>query len=308
MTPSNGRMRLANVTRGVIESPLRTLIYGTEGIGKTTWAAGAPAPIFISAEKGTEMVDCARYPEAQTWPDVFEALADLRSGAHEFQTVVIDSLDWAEGLLWGFICRRDGKSHIEDYDYGKGYVVALGEWRRLLAEIEGLQSARGTHVILVAHAILTNYPNPMGSNYDRYGLKLQDSKRASAAGLVKEWCQDALFANYDDTTYKDGKQIKGIGTGARIVYTSHHAAYDAKNRHDLPEKLPLCFEDYFAAVKARAPGDSKAIREEIATLVKEIGDLDLAKKVKEYVNGGDDVSRLVKARDRLRAKLATKEG
>ena len=305
---ANGRMGLSNVTTGVVEVPHRVGLYGPEGIGKTTWAAGAPKPIFLPTEAGTERIDVARFPAPEKWGDVFDAVASLRTESHDYRTFVVDTVDWLERLIWDHICKRDGKSHIEDYGYGKGYTVALSEWRRLLAELEALQRDTQMHVVLVAHAIVAPFKNPLGEDYDRYSLKLYDGKRASASGLVKEWLEDVLFCNFEDHTYRDDKQrFKGIGDGARFVYTSHHAGYDAKNRHGLPEKLPLDFSDYLAAC-AGAEADAKLIRKEIADLVKELGDKALGKKVRDYVNGGKDVGRLVKARDRLRAKLLMKEG
>src|SRR5688572_21053761 len=130
------RMTLGAVTRGRVDKPQRIVLYGTEGIGKSTFAADAPSPIFIPSEAGTEHLDVARFPLVESWRDVLDALDELR-GEHTYRTVAIDTLDGLEPLVWSHTCATKLASnkrveHIEDYGFAKGYIYALDVWRQLL--------------------------------------------------------------------------------------------------------------------------------------------------------------------------------
>lgn len=247
-------MKLDQVRRGVVEVPYRILIAGIEGCGKTTFASKAPEPIIICGEKGAEHIDTPKlYPA--NWKDVLSAIDTLIAETHTFKTVVIDTLDAIEPWVWSYVCERDGKKDIEDYGYGKGYVVALGEWRSFLAKLEKLK-AKGINIILVAHTNIRLFKNPEGPDYDRYELKLQDKAR----GLFKEWVEEVLFAGYETFYDKgNGGKVKGL-TGERVIHTTRTAAWDAKNRHNLPSTLPLDFEAFQEAMaRGLDPASLKAV-------------------------------------------------
>lgn len=303
--PRAGRMALAAVTRGTIEAPLRVLLYACEGLGKTTWGAGAPSGIFLPGEEGTNHLDVARFPRPEKWDDVFDAIRTLRTEPHEFKTLVIDTVDALEPLCWAHVAHAAGKKDVEDFGYGKGYVAAFAEWQRLLAELEALRRERGMMIITVAHAQVRTWKNPAGADFDRFTLKLHDK----AAGLLKEWHDAVLFAHFEEYADKgDGRRAKGISTGARVIHTVRTAAWDAKNRFDLPETLPLSWEDFAKAVAARRPDDPAKLRTDITTLAASIGDPELGGKIEAaVVKAGDDAAALARIKDRLSAKLAQKE-
>lgn len=281
--PTPPRMTLGAIAKGKRQEPISVLLYGVEGIGKSTFGADAPRPIFIDGERGTDELDVARFPTPETWQDVRDAIRTLTADAHEFETLVIDTLDWLEPLLWRFICQRDGKKDVEDYGYGKGYVAALDEWRIFLAALERLRQAKRMHVVLLAHSWIKPFKNPEGDDFDRYEMKLH----AKAAGLLKEWPKAVLFANYETIAAKDTKtkRVRGVSTGARFVYTQRTAAYDAKNRYGLPESLPLSWASFYeaavagldpAALKAKAAEAAKALpadaQEKVAAALARAGD------------------------------------
>lgn len=303
--PTPSRMTLKGVTRGRQEKPDRILIYGTEGVGKTTFAAAAPSPIFVPVEDGTAHVDVARFPQPESWLEVLDAVRVLTVEQHEHQTLVLDTLDASEALLWKHICERDKKSSIEDYGYGKGYVAALNEWRALLGALERLQRERRMGVILVAHSLIRTFKNPEGDDFDRYQLKLHDK----AGGLLKEWSEDVLFARWETFAIKDEKtgRTKGVSSGARVIHTVRTAAWDAKNRHSLPDTLPLGYEDFMVAAgrrQVRSPADLKT---SIAAKLEQLADAELAKKVQGAVNGAkDDAEQLAKIDNRLTALVERK--
>src|SRR5689334_17219845 len=129
------RMKLANVVKGKIKRPVRVVLYGPEGVGKSTFGAGAPKPIFLGAEDGTAQLDVSRFPAPERYEDILEALRVLATDEHDYETLVVDSLDWVEPLMWNYMCKRDGQDNIVAYGYGKGFDLAVDEWRKFLAAL-----------------------------------------------------------------------------------------------------------------------------------------------------------------------------
>lgn len=302
------RMTLGAVTRGQLHKPLRVLLYGVEGVGKSTFGAAAPSPIFLASEDGTATLDVARFPEPQCWSDVLDAIDTLTTEPHDFRTLVIDTLDWLEPLCWAQVVAEGGPKikSIEDFGYGKGYVAALDQWRGLLARLERMRTARGMHVIMLAHSWVKPFKNPEDDDYDRYELKLH----AKAGGLLKEWCDAVLFARHDETTARDEKtkRTRGVSSGARVICTSRTAAYDAKNRHDLPPTMPLSWADFEAATIARAPASATALRARIEQLLPSAAPDIAARAQKAVTEAGEDAARLARIADHLAATISTAQG
>jgi hypothetical protein len=299
-------MTLANLVSGRQEVPFRAVVYGSSGIGKSTFAADAPSPVFIGAESGTEQLDVQRFPTPADYTDVLDALAELTNSPHEFKSVVVDSLDWLEPLIWSHICQRDHKANIEDYNYGRGHVVALDEWRIFVATLERLRRQRNMNVILVAHSWIRPFRNPEGSDWERYEMKLH----AKAAGLITEWGDALLFANYETLTATDDrtKRVKGVSTGARVIHTVRSAAFDAKNRYSLPDVLPLSFAEFEAAMKAGVPANAGdlivAINAEAESASPELA----AQAAGFIAKANGDASKLAKTLNWVRARVETQGG
>jgi hypothetical protein len=251
------RSFLAEVKTGKLEQPLRVVVHGPQGVGKSTLAAGAPEPIFIGAEDGSAALDVARFPQPSSLDDVIAMVHELTRTPTPYQTVVIDSLDWLEPMVWQHVCEAANSPRIkaiEDFGYGKGYVAALDEWRRLLIALDQLRAARRMHVVMIAHTAQKKTKNPAGDDWDRFAMKLNEK----AAGLVSEWADDVLFAQFEFFTERtresrDGKeyQAKGVSTGKRLLYTTWNAAYDAKNRHGLPESIELSWPAFYELATAQ---------------------------------------------------------
>ncbi len=232
-------MNQLKIHTGKAGGALKVVVYGPEGIGKSTLAARFPRPVFIDTEGSTRHMDVSRTDKPSSWTMLMEQVQYIRSDPGVCSTLVIDTADWAEQLCIASICADKKLSGIEDMGYGKGYVYLAEEFGRLLNVLEEIVG-RGVHVVLTAHAMMRKFeqPDEMGA-YDRWELKLQ--KKTSA--LVKEWSDLLLFANYKTlsvATDEKGKKFKAQG-GRRVIYTSHHPCWDAKNRLGLPEELPLDF-------------------------------------------------------------------
>lgn len=225
-------------SRGRVARPQKAVVYGPEGVGKSTLASQFPEPVFLDTEGGTHHLDVVRFPEASTWDDITAAVAQLATGDHNFKTLVIDTADWLEKRLAEHICRKANKESIEDFGYGKGYVILAEEFAKFLTSLDTL-IRRGMHVVLLAHSTVRKFESPdQAGSYDRYELKL--SKQVGP--LLKEWADLILFANYvTKIAENESGRKRGVGGRERTLFTTHTAAFDAKNRHGLEEKLPFAF-------------------------------------------------------------------
>lgn len=223
--------------------PPRVVIHGAQKIGKTTFAAGAYNPIFIALEDGLSgLDDVAAFNGGQplrSYEEVEQALDALSGEEHDFGTVVIDSTDWLEPLIWAHTCRKNNWQSIEQPGFGKGYVEANAVWREFLDRLNWLRNERGMAVILIAHSAVKRFEAPDSEAFDRYELKMQKG----ALGLIVEWADAILFAQEETAIKKEahGQNVRarGISTGRRIVNTNAKPSFIAGNRYDLPDVLPL---------------------------------------------------------------------
>jgi len=250
---------LEKIHAGRRHSPPRLLIYGTEGIGKSTTASQAPKAIFIPTEDGLDQIDCTSFPLAGKLADVDAAIQSLLQEKHDFETVVLDSADWLERLIWDALCDQYGVSSIEKVDggYAKGYTHALTHWRKVLNNLNALRTKRGMCVILLAHAKVEKFEDPEHSAYDRYSPRLH--KHANA--LVTEWADAVLFATRkiitktEEAGFNRERTIAaGLGKdgGERVLRTVGSPACVAKNRYSLPAELPLSWSALMQALLVAA--------------------------------------------------------
>lgn len=229
------------IIKGKIKKAKKVVIYGPEGIGKSTFASKFPDPVFIDTEGSTNDMDVARLPRPTSWIMLLEELQYVEKNPGVCKTLVIDTIDWAEQLCVEHICAKHNKSGIEDFGYGNGYVYTKEEFGRFLNKLTDVIET-GVNVVLTAHAQLRKFeqPDEMGA-YDRWELKLGKKTQSQTSPLVKEWADMLLFCNYK--TYSiavddKGKKHKAQG-GKRVMYTCHHPCWDAKNRYNLPEECEL---------------------------------------------------------------------
>lgn len=226
------------ITRGARPAAKKVVLYGPEGIGKTTFAAHFPDPLFIDTEGGSDPYDLARLPAPESWQMLNAELRQVLADPGCCRTLVLDTLDWAERLCRDDLLARTKKNSIEAFGYGKGYVYLAEEFARLLGLLEQVRGA-GIHVVCTAHAALRKFeqPDELGS-YDRWELKLTKN----VTPLVKEWADLLLFANYKTVVVRSETGKDKAQGGSRVLYTSHHPCWDAKNRYGLPEELPFAYE------------------------------------------------------------------
>jgi hypothetical protein len=241
---------IETIESGRKPAPRRVLLYGTHGIGKSTFGSMSEKPVFIQTEDGLGEISCDKFPLAESFDQVMSAISGLYTEEHKYRTVVIDSLDWLERLIWEDVCRNKGVDSIEDIGYAKGYTFALTQWREFLEGLSALRNDKGMTIILIAHAKIERFENPETETYDRYVPRLH--KLASA--IVQEWCDEVLFATYRVRTRQSDegfnrKRTHAMGEGERIVRTVERPAHLAKNRLNLPDELPLDWTVYADYIK-----------------------------------------------------------
>ena len=244
------------IISGKIQQAQSILIYGPEGIGKSTLAAQFPKPVFIDCERGTGWMNVDRLP-CKSWQDIMDAVKHVKNQKHEYKTVVIDSADWAERDCVQYVCSRGGKSSLSEFDHGKGYVKLSDEIEKFLNSLNDLIDA-GMHVIFVAHCATKKIelPNEDGS-FDHYEI----SCSGRVAPLLKEWAGAVLFINYKiQVTENESGKMKAVGGRKRIIHTQHTAAYDAKNRWELPDQIPFALPfDFGVFAKVLGENASKPV-------------------------------------------------
>ena len=243
-----------NITRGKVQTAKKVIIYGVEGIGKSTLASQFPDPLFIDTEGSTKELDVNRYDKPSSWSMLKEQVS-YTVKTRPCKTLVIDTVDWAEKLCIKSICDASGKKGIEDFGYGNGWVYEKEEIEKLLDMLEEVIAA-GINVVLTAHAIIRKFeqPDELGA-YDRYEMKLGKKTTNLIAPILKEWADMVLFANYKTLAVavdKDGKKHKAQG-GKRVMFTTHHPCWDAKNRYGLPDEIPMEYSAIKHIIEQTAP-------------------------------------------------------
>lgn len=228
---------LSQIHLGKKPAPRRCMVHGVQGVGKSSWAATSDNPVFIQTEDGLGEISCAKFPLARSFGEVMTALTELRTDPHDFKTVVIDSLDWLERLIWGEVCAGENVSNIEKIGFQKGYTYSLNYWRMLLDALDTLRRERGMAIILIAHTKIEKFQTPEDSAFDRFSPRLHKL----AAAVIMEWCDEVFFATYSSTT--DPKKVKNVEP-ERVMRTTEGPTHVAKNRLRLPTELPLEWAAY----------------------------------------------------------------
>lgn len=293
---------LEQVTKGKLKQPVLALCYGPDGVGKSSLGASMPAPIFLGTEKGTAFLDVARFPSIANFKQVLQALDELTTAKHEFQSLVVDSLDWLEPVVWEQVCIDNNWKHMEDPGFGKAYVLANRYWQDMMGRLTKLRESRGMNILLIAHSQVKLAKDPQNqTEYDRYQLKLNEK----AAALWREYTDAVLFANFEVFTKEQKGKTKAFGDGARYLYTERRPGFDAKNRYGLPFQIPLDWDAFMDAYLSEQPEDPETILSHIEELLSNVRDAAVKTKVEESLKlVGKDVAQLERIQNKLRALVA----
>lgn len=242
---------LASISRTGAPKPPRVVVFGTHGVGKTSFAASAPKPIFIRTEDGLDAVKVDAFPLAKSLDDVMAAFEALATENHEYQTVVLDSADWLENMILQQVAKDHGldafDSNAKALAYGRGHKAAADYWRNILQAFDYLRDQKGMGVIIIAHCQIKRFDDPTTDAYDRYQLDLNKE----AASVISEWCDILGFANFRISVKEEavgigGKKKRGVGSGERFLFTQERPAYMAKSRWSIPDTIPLDYDSLAA--------------------------------------------------------------
>lgn len=250
------------IISGVLEKPVKGLIYGPQGVGKSSLAKDMPNPIFIDVEGGTTRLNVKRTPRPMNWAHLMQIVRDLASDLQGFQTIVFDTSDWMERLAVAHILGINGSTEMGKdasgkKDWGKSYTQLTELWSSFLTQIESdFIDSRKAHVVFLAHSTTKRFELPEeNGEFDKYMLKMSER----AGGLVKEWCELMLFVNYQTMVIVKESEKKGKAQGGarRMMYADNRASFEAKNRFSLPPEMELgfgpiarCFQGGIAAAPA----------------------------------------------------------
>lgn len=242
---------LDKIRRGRISGPLKVLVYGTPGVGKSSFAASAPGVLFVDCERRTDHLDVARV-QPDTWDEVLNIMRELITNPGEYKTIVFDTIDHMELMMHRAVCERNGWTSVEDPGYGKGYAVALLDWTRFLNGLE-LMKAKGLTTVLLAHSVVRTVKSPTGDDYDKMDLKMKGGQKTNSGDVITAVMDLVGYARFDDLTKKTSKdpsaRAKAITTGERLLTFKHSPAFTSKRGIPIADECKLSWAAFEEALK-----------------------------------------------------------
>lgn len=236
--------------------PPRDLIYGTQGIGKSTLGSLLPSPVFLATEDGLSGLPGLDHWEIKSYQDLIDAITVLHE-EHDFQSVVLDTVTAFEPILHRKLLELWHTDSIDKVGTnGGGYYKwrqeALPLWQEILDGLDSLRITRGLRITLIGHSIDKEIKPPEADPYRKYTIDLLNNK---AAAMLYRWADVVGFCNYRISVTGATKDKRGqitragraVGSGERVMYLSERPAFYAKNRFDLPDEIPLNGHDYLNA-------------------------------------------------------------
>lgn len=241
---------MSTITKQRERRPPRVILYGPEGIGKSTFAANGPNPIFIQTEDGLGEIEVSKFPLAKSWAEVRDQLTALQDETHDYEMVVIDTLDWLEKLIWEQVALDHKKKSIDDIPFYKGYLAATNYWKEVTEALDDLRQRKQMACCLLAHSKVERFEDPQSAAYDRYVPRL--NKHAS--DHVREWSDAILFADIrkriqtEDQGFGKTRAIAHSIGDERIIRAVGSPTCVAKNRYGITGEIPLSWSAFVSAM------------------------------------------------------------
>lgn len=219
-------------------SPPKMLIYSEHGLGKSSLAAAAPAPVFINIEDGLSEIETDAFPVAETYEDVKEQLTMVLQEEHQFKTLVIDTADWLETRINEYVCKQGNKESISDFAYGAGFQQTFEETVKIVKMLNKIHREKNMGIILLSHAVIKSFSNPLGGDYDTYRLKLREKNAELYLEYVTlvGFLQIPVFVSTEKKGFSE--KTKTVSAG-RVLSVSPNAGFSAKNRYNLTEDIQI---------------------------------------------------------------------
>jgi hypothetical protein len=216
------------------------LVYGENGVGKSSFAAQWPTPLFLNLENGIGDIDCDSTDVIRSVSEFYGILLELHTTP--YQTVVVDTIDWLEKLIFAEVAKQAGKATIEDIGFGRGYQAVEQQWQSILMGFAYVWE-RGKHVVFTCHESIERFTNPEGDSFNFW----RPSLHQKGSGCITEWCDEVFFLRFRVATItkKEGFGVEravGVGGKDRVLKTTKTAGYEAKNRLGLPDEIAPTFE------------------------------------------------------------------
>ena len=291
-------------------APVRCVVYGAGGIGKSTMCAGAPGAVFIRTEQGLNNIDALAVDDPKTWEDIIKSV-DFLANEPSCKTLVIDSIDWAEPMCWDSLCRTKPTekgvfvSDIEDYGFGKGYKHAVGMWRHLISRLDKACD-NGKNVVLIAHSQRKVVRNLSGEDYESCVIKLQEL----GCNIIREWADVVGFAELDIDTISDGgkrKTAKAVSSGRRVLRVGTSPAHCGKSKYSISDTIDLSWESLASAIEASRTMSISDMSAELESLLSELGSDDVASSAYKYLGASPLAHMYSKAIKSVRLKIEEKK-
>jgi AAA domain-containing protein len=253
--PDNGQQNkkaaslLTTITRQKRRRPVFGVLYGPSGIGKSTFGASLPEPVFLQVERGLDMIRTPKFPVPRDFAGLYAQVDALDKEEHPYQSIVLDTLDATEVLIWQRVCQEGKCKSIEDFagGYGKGYVRSRELMQGLMAKLSDMSERY--HVLLLAHSHIKTISDPMlTAPYDMHRMKLQDK----AAEIVRQSVDLILYVNLEENIVKDAPRARkgrNIVSGDRLMWTQPITGAEAKNRYDLDSPMEFSWDALYQGVQ-----------------------------------------------------------
>lgn len=306
--PLEDLIRIAQPTEA-----LRVLLYGPEGVGKTSFGASAEDPVFFAADSGLVQLGPVPHVSPETWPELLATVRRFAREKHRFRSFVFDTLNWIQPMIVAYCCERDympqkrvtmnaGRPYIEGYGYGKGWEVVQQEWLSLQAELEHAFK-RGINIVLLAHADVQKEKNVEGADY---GI-IAPAINKLASNMFRQWVDLVGFAYYETKVIDAGSErqrAKAVATGRRLFSTRTEGAHYAKSRFTLPEEMPLSWHALRAAIGRNDPAEADRLKRKIVVDIQATNDHKRADETFVWLASvGNDATQLRKFHDELAYEL-----
>lgn len=230
------------IIRGMTPTAPKIIIHGLPGVGKSTLANTLKNPLFLDFEGGLGFIDCAKtkqiLDDEQFTLDLTDLYNKAASGKREFDTIVIDSIDWAMRILEehaaGVVYRDQNGRKVKDLKatlnkanggYGNGVAHLVNLVRSELIPRLSTLNNFGYSVCLVAHSTRKSLMDADGFDVDRIAPKIHDK----VMDVFVEWADDVFY-------------LKDVN-GDKVIVVSGDDNILAKNRQGLSGEVNLADVD-----------------------------------------------------------------